>query len=147
MDSDVQLRCHPRRLTVSQNYKARHQQPSCCFECDSNERDVLAQVSSLALDRYPSPIPLLLLIVSDYHPVERWCKSYTQLTDCAMLVSTYGVRELSIYESTTAQCRLRTARLTWEREHRDWSAQDWKRVAWSDKSRFRLLSTDGRLRI
>ncbi|GFU04607.1 uncharacterized protein TNCV_4376931 [Trichonephila clavipes] len=33
------------------------------------------------------------------------------------------------------------------REHRDWSVEDWKRVAWSDESRFRLLNADGRLRI
>ncbi|GFV59901.1 transposable element Tcb2 transposase [Trichonephila clavipes] len=27
------------------------------------------------------------------------------------------------------------------------SIEDWKRVAWSDESRFRLLKADGRLRI
>ncbi|GFT31492.1 uncharacterized protein TNCV_608981 [Trichonephila clavipes] len=37
--------------------------------------------------------------------------------------------------------------LAWAREHRDWSVEDWKRVAWSDESRFRLLNADGRLRI
>lgn len=41
----------------------------------------------------------------------------------------------------------RAARLAWAREHRDWSVEDWKRVAWSDESRFRLLNADGRLRI
>ncbi|GFT17513.1 HTH_Tnp_Tc3_2 domain-containing protein [Trichonephila clavipes] len=43
--------------------------------------------------------------------------------------------------------RHRVARLIWAREHRDWSVEDWKRVAWSDESRFRLLKADGRLRI
>ncbi|GFU39842.1 HTH_Tnp_Tc3_2 domain-containing protein [Trichonephila clavipes] len=38
-------------------------------------------------------------------------------------------------------------RLVWAREHRDWSVEDWRRVAWNDESRFRLLNTDGRLRI
>ncbi|GBN10646.1 hypothetical protein AVEN_45221-1 [Araneus ventricosus] len=39
------------------------------------------------------------------------------------------------------------ARLAWSREHREWTLEDWKRVAWSDESRFRLLHADGRLRI
>ncbi|GFU44450.1 HTH_Tnp_Tc3_2 domain-containing protein [Trichonephila clavipes] len=26
-----------------------------------------------------------------------------------------------------------TARLSWTREHRDWSVEDWKRVAWSNE--------------
>jgi len=43
--------------------------------------------------------------------------------------------------------RHRAARLAWAREHRDWSVEDWKRVAWSDESRFRLMNADGRLRI
>ncbi|GBN27845.1 hypothetical protein AVEN_222637-1 [Araneus ventricosus] len=43
--------------------------------------------------------------------------------------------------------RHRAARLAWAREHREWSLEDWKRIAWSDESRFRLLHADGRLRI
>ncbi|GFV65302.1 transposable element Tc1 transposase [Trichonephila clavipes] len=43
--------------------------------------------------------------------------------------------------------RHRAERLSWAREYRDWSVEDWKRVAWSDESRFRLLKPDGRLRI
>ncbi|GFW50485.1 HTH_Tnp_Tc3_2 domain-containing protein [Trichonephila clavipes] len=38
------------------------------------------------------------------------------------------------------------AHLAWARELRDWSVEDWKRVAWSDESRFRL-SAGGSLRI
>ncbi|GFS98447.1 HTH_Tnp_Tc3_2 domain-containing protein [Trichonephila clavipes] len=41
----------------------------------------------------------------------------------------------------------RAAHLAGEREHRYWSVEDWKRVAWSDESRFRLLTANGRLRI
>ncbi|GBM53755.1 Transposable element Tcb2 transposase [Araneus ventricosus] len=33
------------------------------------------------------------------------------------------------------------------REHREWTREDWKRVAWSDESRFRLFRADGKLRI
>ncbi|GBN83292.1 Transposable element Tcb2 transposase [Araneus ventricosus] len=43
--------------------------------------------------------------------------------------------------------RHRTARLAWARGHREWTLEDWKRVAWSDESRFQLLHVDGRLRI
>ncbi|GFU69450.1 hypothetical protein TNCV_2282191 [Trichonephila clavipes] len=32
--------------------------------------------------------------------------------------------------------RHRAARLAWAREHRDWNLENWKRVAWSDESRF-----------
>ncbi|GFY12458.1 HTH_Tnp_Tc3_2 domain-containing protein [Trichonephila clavipes] len=32
-------------------------------------------------------------------------------------------------------------------KHRDWTVEAWKRVVWSDESRFRLLNPDGRLRI
>ncbi|GFV49600.1 transposable element Tc1 transposase [Trichonephila clavipes] len=38
-------------------------------------------------------------------------------------------------------------RLAWLRQHRDRNVENWKRVAWSDESRFRLLNADGRLRI
>ncbi|GFV67738.1 HTH_Tnp_Tc3_2 domain-containing protein [Trichonephila clavipes] len=43
--------------------------------------------------------------------------------------------------------RHRAARLAWTRELRDWSVQDWKRVARSDESRFRLRNVERRLRI
>ncbi|GBM72907.1 hypothetical protein AVEN_68487-1 [Araneus ventricosus] len=32
--------------------------------------------------------------------------------------------------------RHRAARLAWARELREWTLEDWKRVAWSDESRF-----------
>ncbi|GBM09781.1 hypothetical protein AVEN_101819-1 [Araneus ventricosus] len=35
--------------------------------------------------------------------------------------------------------RHRAARLAWAREHREWTLEDWKRAAWSEESRFRLL--------
>ncbi|GFU23426.1 transposable element Tc1 transposase [Trichonephila clavipes] len=38
------------------------------------------------------------------------------------------------------------ARLVWAREHRDWNVEDWKRVAWSVESRFRLLNAYRSLR-
>ncbi|GFT57041.1 HTH_Tnp_Tc3_2 domain-containing protein [Trichonephila clavipes] len=41
----------------------------------------------------------------------------------------------------------RASRLAWAKEYRDWSVEDWKRVTWSDESRFRLLNDDGSLRI
>ncbi|GBM01549.1 Transposable element Tc1 transposase [Araneus ventricosus] len=41
----------------------------------------------------------------------------------------------------------RAARLAWAREHREWTLEDWKRVAWSYESRFRLLHAYGRLKI
>ncbi|GFW83287.1 transposable element Tc1 transposase [Trichonephila clavipes] len=43
--------------------------------------------------------------------------------------------------------RHQAVRLAWEREPIKWSVEDWKRIAWSDESRFHLLNADGRLRI
>ncbi|GFT65897.1 transposable element Tc1 transposase [Trichonephila clavipes] len=43
--------------------------------------------------------------------------------------------------------RHRVVCLAWERELRDWSVEDCKRVAWSNESRFRLLKADGRWKI
>ncbi|GFW38832.1 transposable element Tc1 transposase [Trichonephila clavipes] len=40
----------------------------------------------------------------------------------------------------------RAAPLAWAKEHRGWSVEDWKRVVWSEESRFRLKA-DGRLRV
>ncbi|GFS73287.1 uncharacterized protein TNCV_4711711 [Trichonephila clavipes] len=54
----------------------------------------------------------------------------------------FGSHRLTRVPLLTA--RHRAAR---RKEHRDWSVEDWKRVGWSDKSRFRLLNADGRLRI
>ncbi|GFV42152.1 transposable element Tc1 transposase [Trichonephila clavipes] len=43
--------------------------------------------------------------------------------------------------------RHQDARLAWARERRDWSVENWKRVARGDESRFRLLNDVERLRI
>ncbi|GBM26785.1 hypothetical protein AVEN_127745-1 [Araneus ventricosus] len=41
----------------------------------------------------------------------------------------------------------RQLRLKWAREHRDWTMDEWKRVAWSDESRFLIHLVDGRVRV
>lgn len=43
--------------------------------------------------------------------------------------------------------RHRQLRLQWAREHRDWTMDEWKRVAWSDESRFLIHHVDGRVRV
>ena len=35
----------------------------------------------------------------------------------------------------------------WAREHRNWTLEQWKTVAWSDESRFLLDHVDGRARL
>ncbi|GFY24913.1 uncharacterized protein TNCV_2691041 [Trichonephila clavipes] len=42
--------------------------------------------------------------------------------------------------------RYKALRLTWARQHRQWTVDDWKYVTWSDESRFKLNRADGRLR-
>ncbi|GBM51158.1 hypothetical protein AVEN_2507-1 [Araneus ventricosus] len=43
--------------------------------------------------------------------------------------------------------RHRQLRLQWAREHRDWTTDEWKRVTWSDESRFLIHHVDGRVRV
>ncbi|GBL78665.1 Transposable element Tc1 transposase [Araneus ventricosus] len=43
--------------------------------------------------------------------------------------------------------RHRQLRLQWVRKHRDWTMDEWKRVAWSDESRFLIHHVDGRVRV
>ncbi|GBN23389.1 Transposable element Tc1 transposase [Araneus ventricosus] len=42
---------------------------------------------------------------------------------------------------------LRQLRIQWAREHRDWTMDEWKRVAWSDESRFLIHHVDGHVRV
>ena len=41
----------------------------------------------------------------------------------------------------------RRKRLQWEHEHRNWTLEQWKKVAWSDESHFLLDHVDGRVRV
>ncbi|GBO01652.1 hypothetical protein AVEN_30550-1 [Araneus ventricosus] len=43
--------------------------------------------------------------------------------------------------------RRRQLRLQWAREHREWTMDEWKRVAWLDESRFLIHHVDGRVRV
>ncbi|GBL92077.1 hypothetical protein AVEN_102621-1 [Araneus ventricosus] len=43
--------------------------------------------------------------------------------------------------------RHRQLHLQWAREHRDWTVDEWKRLAWSDESRFLIHHVDGRVRV
>ena len=38
-------------------------------------------------------------------------------------------------------------RLKFAREHIDWTLEQWKKVMWSDESRFTLFQSDGRIRV
>ena len=38
-------------------------------------------------------------------------------------------------------------RLQFAREHKDWTLEQWKKVMWSDESRFILFQSDGRVRV
>ena len=41
----------------------------------------------------------------------------------------------------------RRKRLQWARKHQNWTLGQWKKVAWSDESRFLLDDVDGRVRV
>ncbi|GFU60350.1 hypothetical protein TNCV_3307991 [Trichonephila clavipes] len=55
-----------------------------------------------------------------------------------------GKRTLRPTRVPLLDARFWAAGLAWAREHRDWSVDDRKRVAWSDESRFRLLNAEWR---
>ena len=43
--------------------------------------------------------------------------------------------------------RQKALHLTWARQHRQWTVDDWKHVSWSDESRFQLHRADGLVRV
>lgn len=43
--------------------------------------------------------------------------------------------------------RHRQARMEWARHHRHWNIRSWRRIHWSDESRFLLKPFDGRIRV
>jgi transposase len=43
--------------------------------------------------------------------------------------------------------RNRKIRLNWARERRLWTIDDWKKVVWSDESRFTMFQNDGKIRV
>lgn len=43
--------------------------------------------------------------------------------------------------------RNRKIRLNWARERRLWTMDDWKKVVWSDESRFTMFQNDGKIRV
>ena len=38
-------------------------------------------------------------------------------------------------------------KLQFAREHKDWTLEQWKKVMWSDESRFTQFQSDGRIRV
>ncbi|GFT14345.1 HTH_Tnp_Tc3_2 domain-containing protein [Trichonephila clavipes] len=43
--------------------------------------------------------------------------------------------------------RYKVLPFAWARQHRHWTADDWKHVAWSDEFRLQLNRSDGRVRV
>lgn len=43
--------------------------------------------------------------------------------------------------------RNRIIRLKWARERRSWTMNEWKKIIWSDESRFTLFQNDGKVRV
>ena len=58
---------------------------------------------------------------------------------------TFGAEPPTYAPLLTAQHKV--LRRAWARQHRYWTVDDWKHVAWSDESRFQLYRADGRVRV
>ena len=43
--------------------------------------------------------------------------------------------------------RHQLARLAWAKEHKSWTIEDWRKVVWSDESKFNLRGSDGRITV
>ncbi|GFW60547.1 transposable element Tcb2 transposase [Trichonephila clavipes] len=43
--------------------------------------------------------------------------------------------------------RHKALRLAWVRQHRHWTVDDWKHVAWSDESSFQLNRAEGHVQV
>ncbi|GFW00410.1 uncharacterized protein TNCV_692491 [Trichonephila clavipes] len=54
-------------------------------------------------------------------------------------------RRLTRILSLTAQHK--ALRFTWAHQHRHWTVDDWKHVAWSNESRFQLNRANGCVRV
>ncbi len=63
------------------------------------------------------------------------CTMWRELNSCVAL------RKPLISEAN------RKKRLQFAREHKDWTLEQWKKVMWSDESRFTLFQSDGRIRV
>ncbi|GFT59644.1 hypothetical protein TNCV_4964911 [Trichonephila clavipes] len=61
---------------------------------------------------------------------------------CATFTSPYGFREQSTYKVPLLNAHHPGCTSCLGKEHRDRSAKDWKRVACSDESRYRLFNAD-----
>ncbi|GFW38806.1 uncharacterized protein TNCV_3881731 [Trichonephila clavipes] len=55
----------------------------------------------------------------------------------------YRLSEPKAHSCTLVDCK--ALRLAWGRQHRHWTVNDWKHVAWSDESRFQLNRADRRV--
>jgi transposase len=58
-----------------------------------------------------------------------------------------GIRSRRPSRVPLMTARHKAMRLAWARQHRHWTVEDWKNVAWSDESRFQLYRADGRVRV
>lgn len=70
------------------------------------------------------------------------------LTFKAVLVNLYNI-QVGLFGRRPAEKpwiseKNRKARLTFAKEHLAWTANDWKKVLWSDESKFNMVASDGK---
>jgi hypothetical protein len=64
-----------------------------------------------------------------------------------MLKSTRDTLHNLSYKRPQLTLRHRHARFDWSHDHLEWTIRTWRRVHWSDESRFLLRPADGRARV
>lgn len=81
---------------------------------------------------------------------EEWNKSLPQ--PCSLRTVETRLNEMGLMSRTPAKKpilnkRMRKNRLNWCKERENWSVADWKRVVFSDESKFNLIGPDGTLKV
>lgn len=55
-----------------------------------------------------------------------------------------GMRSTKAQRKPMLKIQHRAARLKWANAHREWTVEDWKRVAWSDETKINRMGSDGK---
>ncbi|GBC31699.2 IS630 family transposase [Rhizophagus irregularis DAOM 181602=DAOM 197198] len=87
-------------------------------------------------------------------PVEKIVKNFAESTGKVICKNTMkntlynmGYHSCTALRKPNVSERNRKIRLKWARERRLWTINDWKKVVWSDESRFTLFQNDGKIRV
>ncbi|GFU75714.1 uncharacterized protein TNCV_1651741 [Trichonephila clavipes] len=93
----------------------------------------------------------------EFHRAKSYCHLYNAQRQGVLLApchdefrgprSDFVRQEVKAHSCTLVDCTTQSFTRAWARQHRHWTVDDWKHVAWSDEFRFQLNRADGRVRV